>query len=171
MIRYQKWHWLTPRKIGVLLLVCAVLLICTVPLKLSPPLKPLLLKAYGCKEVTCHAIIWGQGYNMPLVWITACLLFLFFKSLTLPNWMSQTATFLGRSMFGVYLLHESNLFIGFYQKFSRYLAENAIFLPHISIIVLTAIIVFNVCLVIDLLRRACVWSLRRFFLYGIKIRG
>ncbi len=109
----------------------------------------------------CIFIHWYGGYNMPQIWLTAVVAFLCFQRWTPPTWLGRTAQFLGPSMFGVYLFHESLLRRYLYQRPEAWFNATYPELPAWIPILLCTAFTFVVSLGVDLLRRAALALLRR----------
>ena len=103
-----------------------------------------------------------KDYNSPLVLSLAVFGFLVFKRSRFPAWIGTTCAFLSPSLFSVYLIHEGcNRFVS-HAVYNRYLffkmGNGAI--AEVATIVLAAILVFAVCILLDLVRRVALWSIK-----------
>lgn len=100
------------------------------------------------------------GYHAPIAWTIAVTMFLFFRKLRLPEWLSKVACFLAPSMFGVYLIHESPIQGLFYKVPMLWLSDNCPWMPTAVILLGCAAFTFAVSLGVDLLRRAGLAGIR-----------
>lgn len=144
-------NWQVRLKRYSLLLLCGMLLV----LLASVPLRVLV----GMPK-SCLRVIGELGYNAPPIWITAILALFVFISVKPSNWVTRVATFLGPSMFGVYLFHESPLKEVLYQLPEVWLSDNYPWIPTAIIILACAVFTFVVSLCVDLLRRAGLSTIR-----------
>ncbi len=147
VIRLLDWTWLMRQRLGWWLIGCAALLLASVPLKYF------LWEMLGKSNLNCLGVLIGQGYDMPLVWITAILAFLFFYKLHVPTRLAKVAAFLGPSMFGIYLFHESAFGSQLYRIPMAYITEHWTGLPNAVNILLCVLITSTTSLGVDLLRR------------------
>ena len=107
-----------------------------------------LREGFMCYQITTI------GYDAPIMWMTAVAAFLFFKRLQPPAWLTRAVCFLGPSMFGVYLFHESPMRVVLYQLPETWLSDNCPWMPTAVILLGCAAFTFAVSLGVDLLRRA-----------------
>lgn len=142
--------WLTPRRVTAG--CCALLFV----LLLAVTHRGVLASA--SKGTTLELISWHimdkYGYTHPVIWATAVAMFMAFRQLRIPSWLGRVATFLGPSMFGIYLIHFSSLIKLFCSSPETWLKVRFPVLPDSVVILLCALFCFAVCLVIDLVRRA-----------------
>ena len=94
----------------------------------------------------------GLGdYNSPFsVLLSAGMLFLF-KITYFPKWLAKVGSWLGPSMFSVYLLHSHGEAWGYLRRFEKLQVEHGI--PIVGVYMLTALTVFAVCMIADIPRR------------------
>ena len=111
---------------------------------------------------TCMRVV-RVGYHAPFVWVIALAALLFFLRLRVWNWLGRVACFLGPSMFGIYLLHESRLQVYLYQRPEAWMSAHFPQLPSVLIVLAAALLCFTITLSVDLLRRALLAPLRPFF--------
>lgn len=102
----------------------------------------------------CIDVLKNLGYNAPPIWLTAVAALLVFLSVRPPRWVTRAACFLGPSMFGVYLFHESPLRVYLYKAPEAWLAAHCPWLPTAAILVACAGLTFATGLCVDLVRRA-----------------
>ena len=108
----------------------------------------------------------GSSYASPLIVICATSLFMTFTKVRFPQFLGRVCLYLGPSMFSVYLLHAGCHKVVAATLISRFEATlNSVLIPGpIGIVlnlVITAVVVFVVCVGIDLLRRTSVALLLR----------
>ena len=133
------------------LLLCGMLFI----LLASVPLRVLV----GMPK-SCLRVMGELGYNAPPIWMTAILALFVFISVKPSNWVTRVATFLGPSMFGVYLFHESPMRVVLYQLPETWLSDNCPWMPTAVILLGCAAFTFAVSLGLDLMRRAGLAGIR-----------
>lgn len=103
-------------------------------------------------------------YDAPYVWVMAVSLMVYFgKFIHVPEWTGKIVRFIGPSMFGIYLCHDTTSFgTQIYRIPETWLVQNTTFHPAI-IIPICAVGTFLVCLSIDLFRRMgmkCIEAIR-----------
>lgn len=104
----------------------------------------------------------GLGdYNSPFAVAIAGSVFFIFMNLTVPSWLGKVCVWLGPSMFSVYLSHSHGYAWGYFKIMENYLLANSV--PVSMVYVLTAIVVFIVCIVADLPRRTIMIFNRKFY--------
>ncbi len=91
-------------------------------------------------------------YNSPLIVASALFLFNTFRQMYIKKGAIKCITLFAPASFGVYLIHENSIIRGLFieGKFIYYLDKP--FYEMIGLILLTAIIIFIVCIIIDFLR-------------------
>lgn len=123
---------------------------------------------YGCAflsvrllghQTNCVDVLgkWGF-YNSPLVVMIAMAVVAFFSRIKVPRILSGLATFIGPSMFAVYLIHDASplgkLLVGFAGRFGTCGALG------------WSVVVFVTCVLLDLIMRRLplnlLWKMRRF---------
>ena len=100
-------------------------------------------------------------YHAPHVWLFAIVLLMtFLWHVRVPGWLSKVCSYVGPSTFGIYLIHDV-MPVGkhLYWIPERYLYESLGWHPTVCI-VLSAIITFVACLMIDSVRRLLVVGLK-----------
>ena len=100
-------------------------------------------------------------YHAPHVWLFAIVLLMtFLWHVRVPGWLSKVCSYVGPSTFGIYLIHDV-MPVGkhLYWIPERYLYESLGWHPT-ACIVLSAIITFVLCLMIDSVRRLLVVGLK-----------
>jgi surface polysaccharide O-acyltransferase-like enzyme len=98
----------------------------------------------------------GLGdYNSPFAVAVAASVFFLFKNCNISTWLGKVCAWLAPSMFSVYLIHSHGYAWGYFKMIEDYLLAN--FVSMSIVYVLTALIIFIVCLLADLPRR---WILR-----------
>ena len=100
-------------------------------------------------------------YHAPHVWLFAIVLLMtFLWHVRVPGWLSKVCRYVGPSTFGIYLIHDV-MPVGkhLYWIPERYLYESLGWHPT-ACIVLSAIITFVMCLMIDSVRRLLVVGLK-----------
>ncbi len=116
---------------------------------------------------TCYAFSGLLGYNaLPVVFCAAASLLLFTR-LRVPAWLARTASFIGPSLFAIYILHNANL-TGrhvWLPLCERFLVSHAAWLTPWGILLTETAMAFTLCLAVDLIRRAlwaglCAWRRR-----------
>lgn len=109
-------------------------------------------------------------YNSPMVWTMAMLVLLFFAMYVKPGpHLGRFVNFCAPSMFAVYLLHGPCPFG--HDLYRETQAKLVSFLPKIhpiSIIILSAIVVFAFCIGVDLIRRVAISGFARL---SVRIRA
>ena len=107
-------------------------------------------------------VMFGLGrYSSPFSIIVAGGIFVLFERVIwVPNWCGRLATLLAPSMFSVYLLH-SDGHDGFalITKFEQFLTGGGV--NHYLACVLTAVVVFACCVLLDVPRRFVVWLMQK----------
>lgn len=151
--------WLTPQRIIIIALALLAVQLLSIPAKAlgyamlgKPPIQ------------NCLYVLSSQGYDMPLTWLCAVFAFLAFRQLRIPVWLTRLATFLGPSMFGIYLLHESKLRAILYQRPELWLNDACPWLTPVGIVLVSAVFCFSVSLAFDLLRRVGLLMISSLFL-------
>lgn len=110
---------------------------------------------------TWNTIKWITDYDSPATWGIALVLVVFFvRKVHLPAWLDKTASFLAPSMFGVYLLHETTAFGHEIFRVPQSWMVTHWQLPSGVVILLSAMITFVACVVVDLMRRGLVGGVR-----------
>ncbi len=94
------------------------------------------------------------AYSSPLSIYVAGIAFCFFKRVSCSPWVGELCCFLGPSIFSVYLLHTHKLGFMVINNAKESLARFSI--PYPLICLMVAIMIFIVCLGIDLMRRAII---------------
>ena len=118
-----------------------------------------LSRVFIMKYLNSTEIFSGQeslfySYSSFPVFISAAALFLFFKNIKIKNYFSSFISLVSKSTFGVYLIHDNNLLRSFlYEKILKvsYYATKG-FLVKSSAMLISVIVVFIVCIIIDFLR-------------------
>lgn len=110
-------------------------------------------------KISCQKII-DIGYHAPVMWMTAVAALLFFRRIHPPAWLTRIVCFLGPSMFGIYLFHESPLRHILFLRPEVWLHEHYSWVPAIAILLLCAAFTFVVSLCADLARRAGLSAIR-----------
>ena len=110
-------------------------------------------------KLSCAQVA-GVGYNAPVMWMTAVAAFLFFRRIHPPAWLTRLVCFLGPSMFGIYLFHESPFRQVLYQIPETWLHQQYPWLPVAIIILACTVLTFTVSLCADLTRRAGLSAIR-----------
>lgn len=105
------------------------------------------------------------AYSSPLVVATAMFLFLTFLRVRIPTSFGRICLFLSPSMFSVYLLHDGchgvavwPIIVGVERWFFEKIGNGVI--SQCASICMTAMVIFVVCVAIDLIRRACLGLLK-----------
>lgn len=94
----------------------------------------------------------GLGdYNSPFAVAIAGSVFFIFINLTVPSWLGKVCVWLGPSMFSIYLMHSHGYAWGYLKIMEDWLVASLVPMPFVY--GLTAIVVFGVCLILDLPRR------------------
>ncbi len=151
VVRLCDFAWFNKRRLGMILLGCITFLLLSLPVRIS------LYRILGKEVETCLDIMRFQGYDMPLIWIMAISAFLFFRHLSLPQWLVRVAAFCAPSMFGIYLFHDvSVLKVFLYQRPEAWLHATFPQLPIAVIILMCTCLCFTVSLGVDLLRRGVI---------------
>ena len=94
------------------------------------------------------------SYNAPYVWLMAVAMMVWFaKFVKVPEVLGKFLRFIGPSMFGIYLCHDTTSYgTLIYRLLEKWLVQNTVLHPSV-IIVLCAVETFGFCLLIDLMRR------------------
>lgn len=102
----------------------------------------------------------GLGdYNSPFAITIAGGMLFMVKDCGIPSWLGRACVWLGPSMFSVYLMHSHGQGWGYLQEIQdRLLACNV---PLLAAYLLTALVVFAVCIATDLPRRIVAMLLKR----------
>lgn len=92
------------------------------------------------------------SYISPTMVIAAVSLFLAFQKLVLPSWLTKIIAIFSPAAFGVYLIHKQEYVAGFFirGKFAHFAGESMILM--LGKVVFTAIVIFTICILIDLIR-------------------
>ena len=99
------------------------------------------------------------SYQNPLVWGLSIALVMYFAwHAKCPLWVGRFCTFIAPSLFGIFLVHEV-LYVGWKGLVAIEKLLDGRFHPA-GVICLTAVVVFFVCLVIDLFRRLCAFKVK-----------
>ena len=119
----------------------------------------------GLKAVPICLVLMLLGF-WSYAWIPAfvmtCFSFEFFKRLNLPAWIGKLCTFVAPSMFSVYLLHICNC-RHLMWRFEEYCVQS-LNMPIGMMFILTSIVTFSSCLMIDLMRRGALCPFRNVIL-------
>ncbi len=110
---------------------------------------------------SCLAVMRYVGYNTPLVWMVALLMFLWFYTMHPPKGLARVCTFLGPSMFSVYLIHEAPIGKYLYRIPETLLPEVVPVIPTWAVILISTLLTFTLCVLIDLCRRFVLWNVMR----------
>lgn len=104
------------------------------------------------------------SYNDPAVYVFAIALLCMFywHASGLPVWLLRTCSFLGPSMFGVYLLHDATRIGPLIYSWPETWLFNHTSLHPALIILMCAIFTFFFCITVDLLRRMMVSCMGRY---------
>ena len=88
----------------------------------------------------------------PTMVAAAVFLFLAFQKLEIPNIFQKPIALFSPAAFGVYLIHKQEYVAGFFirGKFVQYLELSVV--EMIGAVLLTAIVIFTICILIDLVR-------------------
>lgn len=86
-------------------------------------------------------------YNSPFALALAFSTFMLFKGMHIPVWLGNTVNTIGPSMFSVYLLHTSGIGYRLIEKMGQFCQWR------ISCYILSVIVVFTSCIILDLPRR------------------
>ncbi len=121
--------------------------------------------SFGCSGILTVRL---GGYNSPLVWTTAILAFMSFRTIKLPAWLERVILFISPSMFGVYLFHESIVGRRIYQIPMAYLTEHCPQIPDAVNLFGCMLLTFTVSLGVDLLRRGGLAIIRKVCVYPKK---
>ena len=95
----------------------------------------------------------------------ACLTFCIFKRIKFPDFLGKFVTLISPSMFSIYLLHSNAVGFSYCKELDAFFIEQC----HIHVWctwVLTAIVIFCACLLIDGIRRVALYLLSRFMMGG-----
>lgn len=111
-------------------------------------------------QQTCIDVLENLGYNAPPIWLTAMAALLVFLAVRPPLWLTRAVCFLGPSMFGVYLFHESPLRGYLYQRPEAWLELQCPWLPTVAILMMCAGFTFAAGLCMDLARRGGMAAVR-----------
>lgn len=100
-------------------------------------------------------LVHNKIYNNPIVIALSVSVFLIFIRVGFPAFLKNACTFLGPSMFSVYLLHEASSHLVSVSLYSRYLVfyRGTDLTCRVCSVALTACLVFSICVIIDLIRR------------------
>lgn len=92
------------------------------------------------------------SYISPTIVMAAVCLFLAFQKLNIPNVFKKPIAIFSPAAFGVYLIHKQEYVAGFFirGKFAHYLELNVFAM--VGAVLLTAVVIFVVCILIDLVR-------------------
>ena len=149
---------------------CRELFPTPIPLKrllLAGLLFPVGISLCACVGVLARWSVTGSAlnalatYHAPHVWLFAIvLLMMFLWHVRVPGWLSKVCRYVGPSTFGIYLIHDvMPLGRHLYCIPERYLYESLGWHPT-ACIVLSAVVTFVVCLLIDSVRRLLVVGLK-----------
>ena len=102
----------------------------------------------------------GLGdYNSPFALVLAGSFLLLFKACHLPDWAGKLCSWLGPSIFSVYLMHSHGQAWGYLREEQDFLLERGV--PLGFAYLFTALTVFLVCIVADFPRRLVAISFKR----------
>ena len=102
----------------------------------------------------------GLGdYNSPFAVAVASSVFFLLKNCNISTWVGNACVWIGPSMFSVYLVHSHGQAWGYLKAIEDMLLAHSLPLP--MVYMLTAIVVFGVCLLADLPRCIMVKFIRR----------
>ncbi len=109
----------------------------------------LVLLSFARDTINSNLLI---SYTSPTMVAASIFLFLAFKKLTIPNALKKPIAIFSPAAFGVYLIHKQEYVAGFFirGKFVHYLELNGVAM--IGAVLLTAVVIFIICILIDLVR-------------------
>ena len=94
------------------------------------------------------------GYHFPYVWVAAIAALVLFARCPMPQGLQRAARFLGPSMLGIYLFHETNLRKVLFCLPMEHLHARFPEVPLVFIFAAGVILCFTLSLMVDLTRRA-----------------
>ncbi len=112
-------------------------------------------------EVAQSIFVGTKDYDSPIVLGLPVSFFMLMRTVRLPNWISSVVFFVAPSMFSIYLIHEGcngALSRAIYNRYVNF-GFGGGFVQIALQILIASVIVFTACLVIDLMRRAVLWSI------------
>ncbi|MGN0885659.1 MAG: acyltransferase family protein [Candidatus Spyradenecus sp.] len=102
------------------------------------------------------------GYHFPGVWGAAIAALVLFARCPMPQWLQRSARFLGPSMLGIYLLHDTSLRKVLFCLPMEHLHERFPEVPLVFIFAVGVVLCFTLSLAVDLARRAGLTLLLRY---------
>ena len=110
----------------------------------------------------CLVNIHVAGYHFPGVWVAAIAALVLFARCPMPQWFQRLARFLGPSMLGIYLFHETSLRKVLFCLPMEHLHARFPEVPLVFIFAAGVLLCFTLSLAVDLARRAGLALLRRY---------